>query len=460
MANIGFVANSLGSTQNTNLQDILSNYGHTVSTSTQAAFTSSTFSGQDLIVVGHTDRDDSSFVADLDTHMDTHGVPVIVMRSDGLSAGVIGRNGSDEPDTTASALGIIVLERRNSGTAEDADGGVTRDESKQSIITDGFAVGHAASDEIMLAEDTGNPITEVADPSDADGSVRENATGAAGTRLLNNSDGFTILVAADAGDSKVGARAGETFSERVVFFGVGGDERIGKDAAAMLNAAVEWVQAATADVYPTSGTQGALFAAIDLSQIGTFDNGTISWTETTPAGTTVTVEVSDDFGASFSSQSNGGAIAVLSSSEDVSEKVLFIKVTLATTDSAETPIFEDLVVDINGENPPLQGISSAGVRSGSIAADEFFLGGQVIWLTGDNAGTSMEVRSWTSATRTLKLFLDMPKAIAAGDQFTIRPGCQKRLADDCVAKFANAANFRGFPFVPGTDFVTRYPDQK
>ena len=35
-------------------------------------------------------------------------------------------------------------------------------------------------------------------------------------------------------------------------------------------------------------------------------------------------------------------------------------------------------------------------------------------------------------------------------------GCDKRLAT-CRARFANAVNYRGFPHMPGNDFVTYYP---
>ncbi|MGE3292612.1 MAG: phage BR0599 family protein, partial [Geminicoccaceae bacterium] len=39
--------------------------------------------------------------------------------------------------------------------------------------------------------------------------------------------------------------------------------------------------------------------------------------------------------------------------------------------------------------------------------------------------------------------------------FTIRAGCDKRM-ETCGAKFANTANFRGFPHIPGQDAVLRY----
>jgi hypothetical protein len=41
----------------------------------------------------------------------------------------------------------------------------------------------------------------------------------------------------------------------------------------------------------------------------------------------------------------------------------------------------------------------------------------------------------------------------AGDAFTVTAGCDKHFAT-CQAKFANAVNFRGFPHMPGNDFVT------
>jgi uncharacterized phage protein (TIGR02218 family) len=50
----------------------------------------------------------------------------------------------------------------------------------------------------------------------------------------------------------------------------------------------------------------------------------------------------------------------------------------------------------------------------------------------------------------------MHAAIAVGDTFTVTAGCDKRFAT-CVQKFDNAVNFRGFPHIPGNDFVMSYP---
>jgi uncharacterized phage protein (TIGR02218 family) len=50
------------------------------------------------------------------------------------------------------------------------------------------------------------------------------------------------------------------------------------------------------------------------------------------------------------------------------------------------------------------------------------------------------------------------RAIAEGDSFIARAGCDKRIAT-CSGKFANTANFRGFPNIPGQDAVLRYASQ-
>ena len=49
----------------------------------------------------------------------------------------------------------------------------------------------------------------------------------------------------------------------------------------------------------------------------------------------------------------------------------------------------------------------------------------------------------------------MPEPIAAGDTFVVTAGCDKRFAT-CRDRFDNVVNFRGFPHIPGNDFVMRY----
>jgi uncharacterized phage protein (TIGR02218 family) len=50
----------------------------------------------------------------------------------------------------------------------------------------------------------------------------------------------------------------------------------------------------------------------------------------------------------------------------------------------------------------------------------------------------------------------VPEPIASGDTFTVTAGCDKIFAT-CRDRFANTVNFRGFPHIPGNDFVVATP---
>jgi uncharacterized phage protein (TIGR02218 family) len=82
-------------------------------------------------------------------------------------------------------------------------------------------------------------------------------------------------------------------------------------------------------------------------------------------------------------------------------------------------------------------------------ANDWYQFGVVEWLTGENAGSSMEVRSSTSAG-VIVLQIPMTRDIAVGDTGTITPGCDKQ-GDTCRDKFSNKVNFRGFEDIPGID---------
>lgn len=80
----------------------------------------------------------------------------------------------------------------------------------------------------------------------------------------------------------------------------------------------------------------------------------------------------------------------------------------------------------------------------------YFSSGEVEWLTGANAGRRMEIKEF--ANKQFTLALPMPHAVAVGDTFKAVAGCDKTITT-CAAKFANAVNFRGEPYVPGMDKV-------
>lgn len=93
-------------------------------------------------------------------------------------------------------------------------------------------------------------------------------------------------------------------------------------------------------------------------------------------------------------------------------------------------------------------------------ADGWFDEGAVTFETGANAGRTIEVKSWTQATRTLELWSPLGLPAAVGDQLRIYPGCHKRVLEDCRDRFripgslrfdrGNVRNFRGEPYVPGS----------
>jgi uncharacterized phage protein (TIGR02218 family) len=85
-------------------------------------------------------------------------------------------------------------------------------------------------------------------------------------------------------------------------------------------------------------------------------------------------------------------------------------------------------------------------------ASGWFSDGKLTFTSGANAGRAMEVKRHTlsGAAATFELWQAMSEAIVAGDAFTVTPGCDRSFAT-CKAKFANAANFRGFPYMIGDD---------
>ncbi|CUA90599.1 phage conserved hypothetical protein BR0599 [Chelatococcus sambhunathii] len=113
-------------------------------------------------------------------------------------------------------------------------------------------------------------------------------------------------------------------------------------------------------------------------------------------------------------------------------------------------------------NGTVDGVSSGHVFSASGLdgfSDGWFTGGKLVWTSGANQGAAIEVKTHvnTGTEVSFELWESMAFDIVAGEQFTVRAGCDKSL-DTCIAKFGNVANFRGFPFIPGNDAVVSYPN--
>jgi uncharacterized phage protein (TIGR02218 family) len=90
----------------------------------------------------------------------------------------------------------------------------------------------------------------------------------------------------------------------------------------------------------------------------------------------------------------------------------------------------------------------------SAYAADWFTRGLLTFTSGPNIGRSQEVKRHAVAGTgaSLELWHPTAHAIAPSHTFTVTAGCDKQLAT-CRTRFANALNFRGFPHMPGPDYV-------
>lgn len=89
-------------------------------------------------------------------------------------------------------------------------------------------------------------------------------------------------------------------------------------------------------------------------------------------------------------------------------------------------------------------------------SDGWFTAGRLLWTGGANAGLAGEVKAHRQVGERaeLDLWQRAARPILPGDSFEVTAGCDKAFST-CRAKFANVVNFRGFPHMPGNDFVVR-----
>ena len=90
--------------------------------------------------------------------------------------------------------------------------------------------------------------------------------------------------------------------------------------------------------------------------------------------------------------------------------------------------------------------------------DGWFGLGSAAWSSGKRVALTDQIVSHTriGGVDVLGFAVAVGDWVGPGDAFVARAGCDRRFAT-CKQKFANAASFRGFPHVPGNDFVLRYP---
>jgi uncharacterized phage protein (TIGR02218 family) len=122
--------------------------------------------------------------------------------------------------------------------------------------------------------------------------------------------------------------------------------------------------------------------------------------------------------------------------------------------------FDTERAEFRGEGEVVQGgggqLLAAGLQG---FAEGWFAQGVLTWLSGPNAGDAGAVKVDLLAAggeRRLTLWQAPGYPAEPGDRFRVVAGCDKRAAT-CREKFGNFLNFRGFPHLPGEDWVTAYP---
>ncbi len=91
--------------------------------------------------------------------------------------------------------------------------------------------------------------------------------------------------------------------------------------------------------------------------------------------------------------------------------------------------------------------------------DAWFAGGWLVVHDGEATGLSGLIRSdrrQADGSHRLQLWHALGARLAPGDAFRIEPGCD-RTSETCHLKFNNFMNFRGFPHIPGEDWLMASP---
>ncbi len=93
------------------------------------------------------------------------------------------------------------------------------------------------------------------------------------------------------------------------------------------------------------------------------------------------------------------------------------------------------------------------ISGGGVIADGIYAFGNLRWVDGANAGMTSRIVGNVGASLQLREPPAFP--VLPNMRVLLTQGCDRRFTT-CVNRFANAANFRGEPHVPGNDLLTRY----
>lgn len=99
-----------------------------------------------------------------------------------------------------------------------------------------------------------------------------------------------------------------------------------------------------------------------------------------------------------------------------------------------------MVTAVSGAVVTIASLAGAGVN--------YFNGGKLTWIDPAKGNILQQmIASYDNATGAFTL-VSVPYGLGAGLSVDAYPGCDHSL-DTCLAKFANVANYRGEPHIPG-----------
>jgi uncharacterized phage protein (TIGR02218 family) len=89
-----------------------------------------------------------------------------------------------------------------------------------------------------------------------------------------------------------------------------------------------------------------------------------------------------------------------------------------------------------------------------------FVLGTARFTSGANMGVAFQVLGHVrvGATDLITLWAPPGKPVQVGNQLRLSVGCDRRF-ETCRDRFANGVNYRGFPHIPGNDFIVSYARQ-
>jgi uncharacterized phage protein (TIGR02218 family) len=96
---------------------------------------------------------------------------------------------------------------------------------------------------------------------------------------------------------------------------------------------------------------------------------------------------------------------------------------------------------------------------GGAVQQRWFERGRLTVLTGAAAGLEGVIKhdqTDAAGRRIIEVWEPVRAAVMPGDMVRLEAGCDRRI-ETCGAKFANVANFRGFPFIPGEEWLLAIP---